>query len=231
MWECDRGAGVAVHKHAGFCQVTVDVARDFYCLKHDGIFFGWYIRLNKITLGVVGVVGCLSPIVGHIEGAKVPNFDENPPFCFFQNKVECPPYPYKILSEKATYDFEKFGKTYLTRLPNSEVPEKAEQGKRSSVIMGRIWRSIQLLHIRRLIRLSAAAWGSWGSVVVKIHKRIMVIILLRITHVSCDVTACDSSSSSSRASNSSVTRQYGGSIDLFARRRWQLNRLDSGESQ
>jgi len=30
----------------------------------------------------------------------------------------------KILSEKATYNFQKFGKTFLTRLPNSEVPEK-----------------------------------------------------------------------------------------------------------
>jgi len=60
---------------------------------------------------------------------------KNPPFCFFQNKVGCPFYPYKNFEQKkATYNFEKFGKTFLSRLP-SEVAEKAEPGKRNSVIM------------------------------------------------------------------------------------------------
>jgi len=38
-WMRDRGAGVAVHNHAHYCQVctlTVDVAHDFPCLEHDG---------------------------------------------------------------------------------------------------------------------------------------------------------------------------------------------------
>jgi len=49
--------------------------------------------------------GCLSPIVGHFEGAKVPNFDEKPPVFFFQNKVGCPPYPYKKFKRKPCSQF------------------------------------------------------------------------------------------------------------------------------
>ena len=41
----------------------------------------------------------------------------------------------KSLREKATYNFEIFAKTYLTHWPNTEVPEKAELGKPSCVIM------------------------------------------------------------------------------------------------
>jgi len=39
------------------------------------------------------------------------------------------------LSEKATDNFEKFRKTYLTQLPSSEVKEKQKPGKRSCVIV------------------------------------------------------------------------------------------------
>jgi len=52
--------------------------------------------------------------VGHFEGAKVPNFDEK----FFdeknlseQSSMSTHPIRTTILSEKATYNFEKFGKT------------------------------------------------------------------------------------------------------------------------
>jgi len=61
--------------------------------------------------------GCLSPTVGHFEGAKVPNFDDiNPCFVSFRTKQDVHPIRTKILSEKASYNFQKFGKTYLTPL-------------------------------------------------------------------------------------------------------------------
>jgi len=43
-------------------------------------------QYNFRTLGMVGVGGCLSPIVGHFKSAKVTNFDETPRFVSFRTK-------------------------------------------------------------------------------------------------------------------------------------------------
>ena len=69
------------------------------------------------TLGVVGVVGVLVTNSGHFEDAKVPNFDEKPPVFFLSEQSRMSTLSVqKNLSEKATYNFEKFGKTNLTPL-------------------------------------------------------------------------------------------------------------------
>jgi len=66
---------------------------DFWCLVFVLNVLCYIYWCNKTfhlfhhrTLGVVGVVGCLSPIVGHFEGAKVPNFDEKPPVFFLSEQ-------------------------------------------------------------------------------------------------------------------------------------------------
>jgi len=52
--------------------------------------------------------------VGYFKGAKVPNFDKKTRFVCFRTKQDVHPIRTKILSEKATYNFQKFGKTDLT---------------------------------------------------------------------------------------------------------------------
>jgi len=62
-----------------------------------------------------GVVGVLVADATNFEGSKVPNFIEKPPFLFASEQSRMSTLSVqKFLSEKATYNFQKFGKTYLT---------------------------------------------------------------------------------------------------------------------
>jgi len=65
---------------------------------------------------MVGVVGVLVADAPNFECAKGAKFRRKPPFCLFQNKVGCPPCPYKKFKRKSLHNFEIFGKTYLTPL-------------------------------------------------------------------------------------------------------------------
>jgi len=89
---------------------------------------------EAVTLGVVAVVGVLVADATNFEGPKVPNFIEKPPFLFASEQF-VHPIRTKILSEKATYNFEKFGKTYLTLFVQYRSSRKTHPNKRSCVIV------------------------------------------------------------------------------------------------
>ena len=58
--------------------------------------------INFQTLGVVGVVRVLdADAYNTLRGPKCQIFDCYPHFSFFQNKVGCPPYPYKKFEPKS----------------------------------------------------------------------------------------------------------------------------------
>jgi len=90
---------------------------------------------------MVGVVGVLVADATNFEGSKVPNFIEKPPFLFTSEQSRMSTLSIqKNLSEKATYNFQKFGKHFTSAFmhqfwPSSEVPEKQKPGKRSCVIV------------------------------------------------------------------------------------------------
>jgi len=70
-----------------------------------------------MTLGVVGVVRVLVADAHNTSrGSKCQILTKNPRFLSFRTKYGVHPIRAKNLSEKATYNFEKFGKTYLTKL-------------------------------------------------------------------------------------------------------------------
>jgi len=92
---------------------------------------------NLLTRGVVGVVRVLIADAHNTSrGPKCQILTKNPPFSFFQNKVGCPPFPYKkIWAKKLLIISRNSAKHIWPHWPNIEVPEKAEPGKRSSVMM------------------------------------------------------------------------------------------------
>jgi len=76
------------------------------CLYHNDTDSYFLIQ----TLGVVGVVGVFVADAQISRGPKVPNFIGNPHFSFFQNKVGCPPYPYKNFDRKSDGYFSEIPK-------------------------------------------------------------------------------------------------------------------------
>ena len=96
-----------------------------------------FVLLWEIILGVVGVVGCLSPTPPISRGPKVPNFIGNPLFCLFENKVGCPPCRCEKFERKSNSTFWDIRQnTFDPVCPIVNFQKKKQKtGKRSCVIV------------------------------------------------------------------------------------------------